>query len=63
MTQKQAKKLKRTLLGLHWDINIKKAKLERLSKLLMDNTHKHASFTKADYKAFFKSRRIKQSWV
>jgi hypothetical protein len=63
MTKKQAKALKQQILGLRWDINRKEAKLEHLARLLVDNAHAHARITKADYRAFFKARGIKQSWV
>jgi hypothetical protein len=63
MTKEQIKALKRQILGLNWDANIKRAKALNLSNLLIDKAHAHARFTKADYKTFFKSRRIKQSWV
>ena len=63
MTKKQAKALKRKILGLRWDINRKEAKLERFARVLVDTAHVHARITKADYRAFFKARRIKQSWV
>jgi hypothetical protein len=58
MTKKEATALKRQLLGLRWDINIKEAKIERLARLLIDKAHAHARFTKSDYRAFFRSRRI-----
>jgi hypothetical protein len=63
MTKKQATALKRKILGLRWDINIKEAKLERFARFLVENTHGHARFTRADYAAFFKSRRIKPTWA
>jgi hypothetical protein len=63
MTKKQAKALKRKILGLRWDINRKEAKLERFARVLVDTAHAHARITKADYRAFFKARRIKQSWL
>jgi len=58
MTRKEANKLKRKLLGLRWDINLKTAKLERLARLLVENAHEHSRFTASDYKAFYRSRRI-----
>jgi hypothetical protein len=63
MTKKQAKALKRKILGLRWDINIKEAKLERFARLLVDNAHGYARITRADYRAFFKARRIKPTWA
>jgi hypothetical protein len=63
MTKKQAKALKQQILGLRWDINRKEAKLERFARFLVENAHGHARITKSDYRAFFRSRRIKQSWV
>jgi len=59
MTKKEIAKIKRQILGLHWDSNLKRAKAENLSKLLFDKAQKHARFTKADYRAFFRARRIK----
>jgi hypothetical protein len=58
MTRKEAAKLKRTLLGLRWDINLKTAKLQRLAKRLVENALEHARFTESDYNAFYRSRRI-----
>ena len=63
MTKKEAKALKQQLLGLRWDINRKEAKIERLARLLVGKAHAHARFTKADYRAFFRSRRIKPTWL
>jgi hypothetical protein len=63
MTKQQAKKLKRKLLGLRWDINMKSAKLERLARLLVEKAHEHSQFTKSDYRGFFESRRIRQTWL
>ncbi|HEV3420850.1 MAG TPA: hypothetical protein VG075_11140 [Candidatus Acidoferrum sp.] len=64
MTKKQANAMKQRILGLNWDANIKRAKAVNLAKLLFEQTYlRHAQFTKADYRAFFKARRIKQSWV
>jgi hypothetical protein len=60
MTKKEATALKQQLLGLRWDVNRKEAKIERLARLLVDKAQRHARFTRADYAAFFKSRRIKQ---
>lgn len=57
--KKEIQKLKQQILGLNWDANRKRAKAVNLSKKLPTR----ARFTKADYRAFFKSRRIKQIWV
>ena len=62
MTKAEARKLKKTILALNWDSNIKRAKAVGLSKLLFEKAQRHARFTKADYAAFFKSRRIKPTW-
>jgi hypothetical protein len=58
VTKKEAAALKRRILGLAWDINRKKAKKEKLARLLVDNAHEHARFSPADYRAFYRSRRI-----
>jgi len=63
MTKRQIKKLKQHILGLNWDANIKRARAMNLSKQLIEQAHADVRFTKADYRAFFKSRRIEQSWV
>jgi hypothetical protein len=63
MNQKQIKALKQRILSLNWDANMKRAKAVNLSKQLVEQVSKHAQFTRADYRRFFKSRRIKQSWV
>ncbi len=55
MKKEQIKKLKLQILGLHWDSNVKRAKAHNLTTLLPE---KQRRFTKADYKAFFKSRHI-----
>jgi len=62
MTKKQANALKQRILGLNWDANIKRAKAVNLSKQLVENAEEHARFTRADYSAFFKARRIKPTW-
>jgi hypothetical protein len=58
MTQKQIKAIKQRILSLNWDANRKRAKAVGLSQKLI-NAHEHARFTKSDYAAFYKSRRIK----
>ncbi len=63
MKKKEAAALKQRILSLNWDANRKRAKAVNLSKKLYNEAHAHARFTKADYRAFFKARRIKQSWV
>jgi hypothetical protein len=63
MTRKQIKKLKLQILALNWDANRKRAKAVNLSKKLFDEAQKHAQFTPSDYRRFFRSRGIKQSWV
>ncbi len=64
MTKKQISELKQRILGLNWDSNVKRAKAVNLSRKLMAEAHGcGAQFTKADYRRFFASRRIKQSWV
>jgi len=63
MTQRQIKKLKQQILGLNWDLNRKRAKATNLAKMLCETAHEHARFTRADYRAFFKSRRIKPTWA
>jgi hypothetical protein len=62
MTKKRIRALKQQILALNWDANRKRAKAVNLSKKLM-NAHEPAEFTKSDYRVFFRSRRIKQSWV
>ena len=62
MTKKQAKALKQRILALNWDANTKRAKAVNLSKQLVENAQAHARFTRADYAAFFKARRIKPTW-
>ena len=63
MTKKQAKALKQRILALNWDANIKRAKAGNLARLLVDKARSHARFTRADYAAFFKARRIKPTWA
>lgn len=58
MTLKQINALKQQILALNWDANRKRAKAVNLSKKLM-NAHEHTEFTRADYRTFFKSRRIR----
>ncbi len=58
MTQKRIRALKQQILALNWDANRKRAKAVNLSKKLME-AHEHAEFTQSDYRAFFKSRRIR----
>ena len=62
MTQRQLKKLKIYILGLHWDANRKRAKAQNLTTKLIQKDPSFR-FTEADYKKFYKSRRVKQSWV
>ena len=59
VNKKQADALKRQILSLNWDANMKRAKAVNLSKKLVETAHIHARFTPADYRAFFKARRIK----
>jgi len=59
MTKQKSMKLKMQILGLNWDANVKRAKAQNLAKKLPASTR----FTKADYRQFFNSRGIKQSWV
>jgi hypothetical protein len=58
MTKKRIRALKQQILGLNFDAHRKRSKAVGLSQKLM-NAHEHAEFTKADYRAFFKSRRIR----
>jgi DnaJ-domain-containing protein 1 len=59
MTQKQIKALKQQILALNWDAHRKRAKAVGLSQKLLNEAHEHARFTRADYQAFYRSRRIK----
>ena len=59
MNATEANALKRQILSLNWDSNMKRAKAVNLSKKLVETAHLHARFTPADYRAFFKTRRIK----
>jgi hypothetical protein len=59
MTQRQMKRLKVYILGLHWDANRKRAKAQNLTTGLIEKDPGFR-FTDADYKAFYKSRNIVQ---
>jgi hypothetical protein len=63
MNSREAKALKQQILALNWDANRKRTKAVNLSKKLFDEAQKHACITPADIRRFFKSRRIRQSWV
>jgi hypothetical protein len=56
MTKEQIKRLKQQILGLNYDSIRKRTKAIGLSKLLVEKAPKHARFTAADFKAFYKSR-------
>jgi hypothetical protein len=57
MTKQQVNKVKQQILALNWDANRKRAKARNLVLDVM-KLKPNFRFTRADYKAFFKSRNI-----